>query len=185
MDNLPEAAFFALGTAALIFVSQKSLLRPRSHGFHRFFAWECLLALFLLNMRAWFRDPLAWHQLISWALLVLSLVLVILGVRQLRQGGSQDAARRDPSLLGMEKTSQLVTSGVYRYIRHPMYSSLLFLAWGIFFKSPGWIDGVLALVCTLFLTLTARIEERENIAYFDAEYAAYMQRSKRFIPFIF
>ena len=75
MDNLPEAAFFALGTAALVFVSRESLLRPRSHGFHRFFAWECLLALFLLNMRAWFRDPLAWHQLISWALLVLSLFI--------------------------------------------------------------------------------------------------------------
>ena len=184
MDNLLQAAFFVLGTAALVFVSRQSLLRPRSHGFYRFFAWECILALFLFNARAWFRDPLAWYQLISWTLLVLSLVLVFLGVHQLRQAGSLDAARRDPSLLGMEKTSQLVISGVYRYIRHPMYSSLLFLAWGIFFKSPGWIDGVLALVCTIFLTLTTCIEERENIAYFGEEYTAYIQRSKRFIPFL-
>jgi protein-S-isoprenylcysteine O-methyltransferase Ste14 len=46
------------------------------------------------------------------------------------------------------------------------------------------MDGTLALVCTIFLSLTARIEERENIAYFGEEYAAYMQRSKRFTPFI-
>jgi protein-S-isoprenylcysteine O-methyltransferase Ste14 len=184
MDSLPEATFFVLGTAALILISRQSLAHPRSHGFPRFFAWECILALLVLNARTWFREPLAWHQLISWALLVLSLVLVIAGVHQLRQAGRQQDTRRDPSLLGMEKTTRLVTNGVYRYIRHPMYSSLLFLAWGIFFKSPGWMDGTLALVCTIFLSLTARIEERENIAYFGEEYAAYMQRSKRFTPFI-
>jgi len=176
---------FALGTMVLVIVSRKPLLNPRSHGFYRFFAWEILLAMFLINARGWFRDPLAWHQLVSWALLIISLALVTLGVRWLRQIGRPDAARSAPSLLGMEKTSRLVTIGLYRYIRHPMYSSLLFLGWGIFFKSTSWLDAGLALLCTGFLTATARIEEHENIAYFGDEYVAYMQRSKMFIPFIF
>lgn len=178
-------AVLLLGSAVIVYVSRKSILRPRSHGFYRFFAWEILLVLFAQNGNSWFRDPLAPHQLVSWLLLVISLGLVILGVRLLRKTGRQDATRSDPALLGLEKTSQLVTAGLYGYIRHPMYSSLLFLAWGIFFKSPSWLGGGLALLCTLFLTATARVEERENIRYFGGAYAAYMQHSKMFIPFVY
>jgi protein-S-isoprenylcysteine O-methyltransferase Ste14 len=185
MKDPIEIILFIAGTAVLVVISRKSLLRAGSHGFYRFFAWEVLLGMFLLNASGWFRDSLAWNQLVSWALLVVSLALVILGVRLLRAIGRQDAARSDPSLLGLEKTARLVTTGLYRYIRHPMYSSLLFLAWGIFFKSPSWLDAGLALLCTSFLAATARVEERENIRYFGAEYAEYMQRSKIFIPFIF
>lgn len=181
---LTKIALFVVGTTALVVISRKSLLRARSHGFYRFFAWEILLAMFLLNAQSWFRDPLAWYQLISWVLLIVSLVLVILGVQQLREIGKQDEGRSDPSLLGMERTSQLVTSGVYRYIRHPLYSSLLFLGWGMFFKSPSWLDAGLALLCTLFLTATACSEERENIEFFGAEYEVYMQHSKMFIPLV-
>jgi len=85
----------------------------------------------------------------------------------------------------MEKTSKLVTVGLYGYIRHPLYSSLLCLAWAMFFKSPSWLEAALALLCTLFLTTTAYAEERENIIYFGDEYVEYMKRSKRFIPFVF
>ena len=140
--------------------------------------------MFLLNAGGWFKDPLAWHQLISWILLLVSLALVIVGVRSLRRIGRQNAERNDPALLGVEKTSRLVTVGLYRYIRHPMYNSLLFLGWGMFFKSPSWPEAGLALLCTVFLVATARVEERENIAYFGDEYMEYMKRSKMFIPFL-
>ena len=176
---------FVLGTIALVTVSRKSLLHPRSHGFPRFFAWEILLTMLVLNVETWFRNPFAWRQLISWTLLIISLVLVILGLRLLRQVGEPDAGRNDASLLALEKTSKLVTVGLYRYIRHPLYSSLLFLAWGMFFKSPSWLEAGLALACTFFLTATARAEERENIAYFGDEYSEYIKRTKMFIPFVF
>jgi len=175
---------FLLGSAGLVFVSRQALLNVRAHGFYRFFAWEILLASFLLNVNGWFDEPFAWHQLISWFLLVATIPLVLIGVGVLSTT-SKSASRDDPSLLGLEKTSKLVTAGLYRYIRHPMYSSLLCLGWGLFFKSPSWIDAGLALLCTFFLFATARIEEREDIAYFGAEYQEYMQHSKMFIPFFF
>ncbi len=194
MSTLLAIILFILGTAALLFVSRKSLLRVRSHGFYRLFAWEILLGMLLLNAAGWFRDPLAWHQLVSWILLIISLALVIPGAKLLHEAGRRDAshrnaphpyaARSDPALLGMEKTSRLVTAGLYRHIRHPLYSSLLFLAWGIVFKSPSWLDAGLTLLCTFFLAATARVEERENIAYFGDEYVEYMQHSKMFIPLI-
>ena len=176
---------FVFGSVLLVIVSRKSLTQPRSHGFYRFFAWEILLGMFILNAEKWFQNPFAWYQLVSWALLIVSIVLVTLGLRLLRQIGEQDAARNDASLLALEKTSKLVTVSLYRYIRHPLYSSLLFLGWGIFFKSPSWLDAGLVLLCTLFLTATARVEERENINYFGAEYVEYMGHSKMFIPFVF
>jgi protein-S-isoprenylcysteine O-methyltransferase Ste14 len=176
---------FAVGTTALVFTSWKSLIHISSHGFYRFFAWEIILALFLLNVRGWFQDPLAWYQLISWLLLIASLGLVIQGVRLLRAIGKANSARSDPALLGLEKTARLVTVGLYRYIRHPMYSSLLFLAWGIFFKSPSWLDAGLALICTVFLFATARIEEQENVHFFGEEYVSYRKHTKMFIPYIF
>jgi protein-S-isoprenylcysteine O-methyltransferase Ste14 len=176
---------FLLGSIALVWFSRQPLRHPRSHGFYRFFAWEILLILFVVNMTDWFTDPLAWYQLISWVLLILSIVLVVLGMKLLRDIGRQNAGRSDPALLGLEKTAKLVTIGLYRYIRHPLYSSLLFLGWGMFFKSPSWPDAGLALLCTLFLFATARVEEQENIDYFGEEYAAYMRRSKMFVPFIF
>ena len=175
---------FILGSAGLLFVSRRALLHPRSHGFYRFFAWEILLVMFLINALDWFRDPFVWHQLVSWLLLAASIVFVVLGLRLLRTIGQLDAQKRDPALLGLEKTSRLVTIGLYRYIRHPLYSSLLCLGWGMAFKSPSWPDAILALLCTLFLIATARMEEKENIAFFGTEYVAYMKRTRMFIPFI-
>jgi len=184
MKAVLEGAVFILGTAALMVVSRASLAVPRSHGFARFFAWEILLAMFLLDVEDWFRNPLAWHQLISWGLLLTSLVLVLLGVGLLRKFGRPDPGREGAPMLAMEKTSRLVTVGIYNTIRHPLYSSLLFLGWGIFFKAPSWLEGGLAMLCTLALFVTARLEERENIAYFGEEYVRYMRRSKMFVPFL-
>jgi protein-S-isoprenylcysteine O-methyltransferase Ste14 len=176
---------FVLASAGIIWVSIPSLRDSRSHGFYRFFAWETILVVFLLNVNYWFVEPFSLHQLIAWPLLVISLILIIHAVWLFRVTGQIDKQREDPSLVGIEKTTQLVTRGAYRYIRHPFYSSLLFLAWGIFFKHPSWAGGAMALVATVFLSITAKIEEAENIQFFGSEYQSYMQKTKMFIPYIF
>jgi len=84
----------------------------------------------------------------------------------------------------MEKTTKLVVEGAYRYIRHPMYSSLLFLGWGAFFKSISILGMVLAVLATIFLILTGKMEEKENIRYFGREYEGYINKTKMFIPFV-
>jgi protein-S-isoprenylcysteine O-methyltransferase Ste14 len=176
---------FVVASAILVFVSRVSLRDPRSHGFYRFFAWEAILALTLLNLDGWFSDPFSWHQLISWTLLVISLFLVIHGVRLLKHMGQADSRRDDTPMLDFEKTTRLVTVGAYRYIRHPLYSSLLFLTWGVFFKDPSWPGGLLGVMATAFLVVTARIEEAEDIRFFGPAYQAYMKGTKMFIPFLF
>jgi len=183
--SLIKSAIFLLATAGLGYVSRASLRKPRSHGFYRFFAWEAILALALVNIEVWFRDPLSWHQIISWVSLVISGFLVIHGVQLLRTIGKQNSQRDDSPMLAFEKTTALVTTGAYRYIRHPLYSSLLFLAWGIFFKSPSWLGGGLALAATLFLIGTARAEEAEDVRFFGPTYQEYVKQTRMFIPYLF
>jgi protein-S-isoprenylcysteine O-methyltransferase Ste14 len=180
-----EWILFFLGMVFLVWVSRESLTKPRSHGFYRFFAWICMWTMILLAWRDWFVNPFSPLQLISWTLLLIAIALVLSGVQLLRKMGKPDAARNDAPMMAFEKTTQLVTAGIYRYIRHPLYSSLLLLGWGIFFKAVGvW---TILLVCgvTVFLTLTARMEESENIRFFGSQYEEYRRQTKMFIPFLF
>jgi protein-S-isoprenylcysteine O-methyltransferase Ste14 len=177
---------FIIASGILIYISRASLHQPGSHGFYRFFAWESILLLFLLNVEKWFVDPISWHQLIAWTLLFASFVPLILGVRSLRERGKPTEERPgDPSLLAFEKTTELVTTGIYAYIQHPLYSSLFLLTWGIFFKALSLPSTALALVATTFLTATARADEIECVHFFGDEYQNYMSKTKRFIPFLF
>ena len=154
------------------------------HGFYRFFAWESILVLFVANVEFWFRDPLSLPQLASWILLIASAYLVVAGVVLLRRHGSPDNRRQDVTLVGFEKTTRLVEQGVYRYIRHPLYSSLLLLAWGIFLKHPAWLSACLVVVATAFLVATARADEAESRRFFGPAYETYKKRTKMFIPFV-
>ncbi len=182
---LLEGIIFVGGTLGILYVSRASLRRPGSHGFYRFFAWEFLLVLFLLNMRKWIDEPFSPHQLVAWSLLMVALFLIIESAIRLRLQGAPSDTRVDDSLIGMEKTTRLVTGGIYHYIRHPMYSSLFFLGWGIFFKNPSWFGAVLAIAASVFLALTARVEEGENVRFFGDPYQEYMKRTRMFVPFVF
>ena len=184
-EQITKLAIFVIASVWLAYVSRTSLRVPGSHGFYRFFAWECMLALFFLVVYRWFRNPFSALQLISWLLMFVSGFLVLHGVYLLRRLGRPTKQRQDSSLLGFEKTTTLVTEGAYRYIRHPLYSSLLFLTWGIFFKDPTVITGGLALAATGFLVGTAKADEAECISYFGPSYEHYIERTKMFIPFLF
>ena len=168
---------FVLVSAGIIFLSRASLRHPRSHGFFRFFAFESILALLLLNLDYWFRDPFSAFQIVSWLLLLSSIILAAQGFYLLHKFGRPKS--------GIEDTVTLVKLGVYKYIRHPLYSSLLLLGWGIFFKDISLPGGLLALVISVFLIATARVEERENLHRFNTDYVDYMKTTRMFIPFLF
>lgn len=163
-------------SAGIVFFSRKSLRRVRSHGFFRLFAFESILALLLLNLEYWFYEPFSAFQIISWLLLFSSLILAVDGFYLL---GTAGRPKR-----GIEETTVLVKRGAYKYIRHPLYSSLLLFGWGVFFKNPSLLSAVLVLVASGFLVATAKAEEAENLQKFGADYAEYMKITKMFIPFL-
>jgi protein-S-isoprenylcysteine O-methyltransferase Ste14 len=77
----------------------------------------------------------------------------------------------------------LVTQGVFRHIRHPMYAA--HWLWGLaqIFLLQNWIAGFSMLACMLPLYLyRARVEEEMMIEQFGDEYRGYMARTGRIIP---
>ena len=184
MPDTPRLVVFIVVSAAILALSWRSLRNPRSHGFFRFFAAELILVLILLNAEAWFRQPFALHQLISWLLLVGSLLLAVHAFSLFRLLGKAAAPPPGSSNVAFENTTQLITVCAYRYIRHPMYSSLLLLAWGAFLKDVTVLTALSVLVASVFLYATARVEEKENIERFGDAYESYMKNTKMFIPFL-
>jgi protein-S-isoprenylcysteine O-methyltransferase Ste14 len=186
--TMTEIIVFVGATLVIAWLSRASLLKPETqgyaHGFYRFIAWELMLFMLVLNMNVWYVEPYTPHQIISGLCMLTSLLLVVSGFALLHLMGKLDNRRDDTPMLDMEKTTALVTRGIYRYIRHPMYGSLIFLDWGIFFKQPTVSETLIALTATGFLVATARVEERENIRYFGEAYREYMKRTKMFVPFM-
>jgi protein-S-isoprenylcysteine O-methyltransferase Ste14 len=180
-----EIVIFLAGSAGVLAVSWRTLRVPRAHGRMRLLAFECLLALVLLQARRWFVRPLAPHQLVSWPLLALSALLAVHGFDLLRRHGRPDAAHGKSSDLGFERTSVLVTSGAYQWIRHPLYASGVLAAWGAYFKGASWTGAALAAAATILLAATAQAEEAENFEKFGTAYAEYARRTWRFIPFVY
>jgi protein-S-isoprenylcysteine O-methyltransferase Ste14 len=176
---------FIAGTAARNVQQRGPLRQPGSHGFYRFFAWECMLVLIIVNLPVWHVDPLSFTQLLSCVFLALSIWLPIHAVKLLKAHGKPTEARSDdPALYGFEKTSSIVSTGAFRYIRHPMYTALMLLAWGAFLKQFTWLTLALVLAATVLLFLTALRDEKECIAHFGDDYRAYMRGTRRFIPFV-
>ena len=119
-------------------------------------------------------------------MLFLSLVVLGLGIFQLRRDGRPSAEQRtDEELYAFERTSQLVTGGIYSLIRHPLYCSLLLLTWGICCKQLNLLTVVLALLASGLLYLAAKRDEAECIEFFGQAYRDYMQRTKMFVPYVF
>lgn len=182
---MTEPLIFLAGTAFFAYVSRHALRNPRSHGFYRFIAWECMLALVLVNFPRWTVDPFSPRQIASWLLLASSAALAVHAVQLLKRIGKPGEERRDAELFAFEKTSSLVTSGAFGYIRHPMYAALLYLAWGAYLKDLTPVSTALVAVASVALLLTALRDEAECRAHFGQAYVDYMRRTRRFVPFVF
>jgi protein-S-isoprenylcysteine O-methyltransferase Ste14 len=85
--------------------------------------------------------------------------------------------------LEVRESHQLVTQGIYRRVRHPMYSALLLYSSGQALALPNWVAGPSYLVAFgLLFALRVGPEERMMLEEFGKDYDAYMARTKRLIP---
>ena len=76
----------------------------------------------------------------------------------------------------------LVTTGPYRWVRHPLYSSAALVISGNSLVAANWFFFVAGILAFLLLVIRTRREEANLIARFGDDYRQYMQRTGRFVP---
>ena len=85
--------------------------------------------------------------------------------------------------LEVREQHRLITDGIYRRVRHPMYMALLLYSVGQALVIPNWVAGPSYLIAfgTLFV-FRLRAEERMMLQQFGGQYAEYMARTRRLVP---
>jgi protein-S-isoprenylcysteine O-methyltransferase Ste14 len=177
VSSLNPVSLVAGTTLIVLFSWFLSIKHGRYHGIARFFSFESIYIMVLLNTGVWFREPFSPFQLISWFLLALSVWFAIAGFILLKRMGKPQGGN-------FENTSVIVKTGLYKYIRHPLYQSLLIGGTGVMMKKPEATQLMLGALNLFAIWFTARIEENEMITRFGEEYRTYMRETKMFIPFI-
>ena len=85
--------------------------------------------------------------------------------------------------LEIREQHRLITEGIYRRIRHPMYTALVLYSVGHALVIPNWVAGPSTLIAFVILfALRVRPEEEMMANEFGREYAAYAARTKRLVP---
>lgn len=121
--------------------------------------------------------PFPWI-ILSMTIQLLGVVGIIVGIRQTGLG----------SFFGLEQlinprkdsSTPLVTKGLYRYVRHPLYVAGLLLIWLTPLMTRNLLFAILGL--TLYLLSGAYFEERKLLREFGDIYAEYRRRTPMLIP---
>lgn len=96
-----------------------------------------------------------------------------------------DLGRNWSISLEIRERHALVTTGIYRHIRHPMYSSFFLLGIAQGFLLPNWFVGTAGLAGPgILFAFRVKREEQLMLTQFGEQYQAYMRTSKRLVPWI-
>ena len=84
----------------------------------------------------------------------------------------------------IKEKHELITSGIYRYVRHPIYGGMWLMGCGMLLVAGSLTVVIYIPVVMTALVPLARREEKLLTDTFGLHYSAYMKTSKRFIPFV-
>ena len=117
------------------------------------------------------------HLYLGLAVLALGLVIGLLAVKEHKRGNFN--IRPD-----IKENCELVTSGIYGYIRHPMYLSVLLSMFGVTLIYFTYYEFTLFMM--LLITLLVKLFYEESLwKCHNPAYIEYRKRTKRLIPFVF
>lgn len=82
----------------------------------------------------------------------------------------------------LKENHELIRSGPYAYVRHPIYSGLILAMAGTALVNRSWAGLAAVVVLTIAFVFKSRFEERLMQSTFGAEYDVYRHRSGAFLP---
>ena len=140
--------------------------------------------VFVVTLVLWMIDP--WQ--LKWSYLELPIRLRAMGLGLGAMAGALwiwTFRTLGPNLTDTvvtRKNHTLVTSGPYRWVRHPFYDALALFVAAVFLITANWFLLVTGVLVLALILLRTRKEEQNLVARFGDEYRAYMRRTGRFLP---
>lgn len=181
---------FVIGAAISIYYRQKAdresgeRVSPRAEGLPIMIAlrlagltlWAAVFA-YLINP-AW----MSWSQValpswLRWSGLVLGLAADTFSLWVFSNLGNNVSPT-----VATRASHQLVTSGPYRWIRHPLYSMGMLAYLSFALLAANWFVALLSIVVFMILLVRLPQEEAHLVEKFGDEYRGYMDRTGRFLP---
>jgi protein-S-isoprenylcysteine O-methyltransferase Ste14 len=135
------------------------------------------LGAYLLNpaWMAWSSMPLPeWLRMAGMGLFVVGAALLVWTLRSLGPNLTDTVVTR--------KAHALVTSGPYRWVRHPFYDSAALLVLASALAAANWFVLLTGAIAFVLLAVRTGIEERNLLARFGENYRAYRDATGRFLP---
>jgi protein-S-isoprenylcysteine O-methyltransferase Ste14 len=191
------AMFYALHSA-LAHHSVKAFVQSKAKGHYRYYRllFNVISVVFLSGLLIYqFSLPATailslppFVPIIGALVFVLGLVVLVVafasfnkaefvGLQQLRQ---TDAPKQTP-----HQVTQLTKTGMYAYVRHPLYFGVVLLLVGALLYVPTLPTLVFVATSFIYLPIGVYLEEQKLIVEFGDAYRQYQKEAKRFIPFIY
>jgi len=125
----------------------------------------------------WERSPQPWQYAIAIPFFLLAALLCWTAVRALGRQWRIDA--------GLNADHELIRSGPYRIVRHPIYASMLcvFLATG-FLVTPWWLLAIATIIFLIGTEIRVRIEDNLLASHFGESSLDYQRSVRAYIPYI-
>jgi len=141
------------------------------------------IAVVLIGPGEWFGDSWLHARMVppSVAVAVIGALLTMLGVA-FACWARYVLGRNWSSVVQVKQDHELIQSGPYRWVRHPIYTGLLLAFAGTAMAIGEWRGLICVVIVAVSFWFKLRLEERWMRENFGAAYESYMQRTKALIP---
>ena len=181
---MPGYAYVVLAAGWAIWLTPFLLARrhhERAKVIDRRARWGVLLVAVSYSMlwqnSFWARPLPAWRFVLSICCLLSAIVLSWTGARSLGRQWRVDA--------GLNQDHELIVSGPYRVVRHPIYTSMLCLLFGTgFMVTPLWLLLPAVIVFVVGTEIRIRIEDQLLSSRFAERFRQYERSVPAYIPFL-
>jgi protein-S-isoprenylcysteine O-methyltransferase Ste14 len=142
-----------------------------------------VIAILLIGPTDWYRGTWLGSRMYpgSDAVAVLGALLTMLGVG-FACWARHVLGRNWSSVVQVKKDHELIQSGPYRRVRHPIYTGLLLAFFGTAMAIGEWRGAICVVIVAVSFWFKLKLEERWMRENFGAAYESYMQRTKALIP---
>lgn len=136
-----------------------------------------MLGLGILLVLSLPKASLALNIYLGMTLSVTGFILIILAFR----------AFNLKEFLGLEpeKETTLVVTGMYRFVRHPLYFGTMIFIAGLYLLMPSRIMLSVLVISYAYIWIGSRLEERKLRALFGESYTTYAKNVKSLIPYVY